>query len=514
MKLKSVFNASAFPWLYGSLLILLCIAYAWRPLEGGSDLWAHAAVGKWIWDTGSIPRETLFIWSEPNTPWIAHSWLSELLFFGLLAQGGAFSVAVFNAAMVVLTFCVLWRLWNREGSFSFWVPMLFALTIWISAPRFQPRPELFSALLLTLLLCLLWKKTGERRSLWLEVVAVFFLFLFWANLHGAVAIGLLLLGGFAVCELIQGKFSRSAWKGFFLLGVAIVAVCLTPYGVGYWQALRPVGGAMFAHIDEWKPMWAPPVMFDYLAALAVLGVIALLAWLANPQRNWSQLLCLLLSVALTLNSRRMLWLAAVLFLAVTAVNARYLDSATLWKKWRKLTGGDTGEVIPDAMRLIARVGAVTCLVAWTFAAASRHTPQEAGAWNVYVCNVPEGAVQFLQPRAASLRIFNDYEDSSYLQWRLNGELSKTTSTLGSLPLYIDLLNAYPDSLMFEYLDILAARPQALQKLDERKINCIVLGEHHWKQPLVSFLNRSNSNWESVWNDKQSKVWIKRKPNVN
>lgn len=522
MKLKSFFNYPLFPWLYGGLLAMLCIAYAWRPLEGGYDFWAHAAVGKWIWLNGSIPREALFIWSEPHTPWVAHSWLSELLFFSLLTQGGALSVAVFNAAMVVLTFFVLWRLWKREGSYSFWVPMLFALAIWISAPRFQPRQELISAFFLALLIAFLiacedGRFDGMRKSGYaLIAVACAVFFALWVNLHALVAVGILIVLATVGAHIAQARWNTEPAPGrraslLLALGITgIVATLFNPYGLYYWTAAGVLqSGSQAQFVEEWKPMWVAPVMFEYLAALAVLGVIAFLAWLGNPQRKWSQFLWLLLSVALMLRSRRMLWLAAILFIGVIAANARYLDSATLWKKWRKLTGGDVNEAIPDAMRLIARVGAATCLSVWVLSAVSRHTPQVAGSWNTYVRNVPEGAVQFLQPRAQSLRIFNDYEDSSYFQWRLNGALSKTTSTTGNLPLYIDLLNAYPDSLMFEYLDILAAKPEALQKLDERKINCIVLGEHHWKKPLVSFLDRSGSAWEQVWSDKQSKIWMKR-----
>jgi hypothetical protein len=46
-------------------------------------------------------------------------------------------------------------------------------------------------------------------------------------------------------------------------------------------------------------------------------------------------------------------------------------------------------------------------------------------------------------------MFNDYENSSYLQWRLNGPLQSGPNqgrvlAQGQRPLYIDLLNAYPD----------------------------------------------------------------------
>lgn len=518
MKLKN----EIVPLVYGCLLALLCVAYAWRPLEGGFDFWAHAAVGKWIWLNRAIPRETLFLWSEPGTPWVAHSWLSELLFFGLLTQGGPLWVAILNAMMVVLTFSVLWILWKREGAYTFWVPMLFALAIWISAPRFQPRQELISALFLALLVAFLARcERGclngiPRVCLWLVLAGFAAFFALWVNLHALVAVGLLVLlatfAGSFVQAKVEGKGAVALSNPLLLvlLVLGIAATFLNPYGLYYWAAAGVLqSGSQAQFVEEWKPLWAAPAMFEYVAAMAVLGVVALVAWRANPQRRWSHFLWLLLATALTLRSRRMLWLAAILFLGVMAANARYLDPPTLWRKWRKLIGGDAGEAIPGALRLIARIGAIVCIAVWVLAAASRHTPQVAGNWNTYVRNVPEGAVQFLAPRAATLRVFNDYEDSSYLQWRLNGALSRTIAMQGNLPLYLDLLNAYPDSLLFEYFDILDANPKGLQRLGERKINCIVLGEHHWDKSLVSFLNSSDSGWKAVWSDKQSKIWLKR-----
>lgn len=524
------FKTESLTWGYWSLLAMLCVVYAWRPLEGGYDYWAHAAIGKWIWLNQAIPRETLFIWSEPGTSWVAHSWLSELFFFSLLTQGGPVAVAVFNAAMVVATFFILWRLWKQEGTYTFWVPMIFALAIWISAPRFQPRQELISALFLALLLTFLiaWEKGRfdelRKPGLVLIAIAVGGFFALWVNLHALVAVGLLVLATAVLGNYAQTRFSGLAQdrvlrqRMFWLAVLGIVGLAATlcnPYGWGYWKAadqLKPNNMAKF--IEEWKPLWVAPVMFEYLAALFALGLLALLAWLGNPQRRWSGVLWILLSVALTLRSRRMLWMAAILFIAVMAANARSFDTPALWKKWRKLIGDDPEEAIPNAMRLIARVGALICLAAWVLSGASRHTSKDAGNWNAYVRNVPEGAVQFLRPRAKTLRIFNDYEDSSYFQWRLNGELSTTASMAGNLPLYIDLLNAYPDSLMYEYLDILDAKPEALQKLEQRKVNCIVLGEHHWKKPLVSLLDRPGSDWRPMWSDKQSKIWMKKEIDVD
>ena len=73
--------------LYLPLLTALIAAWTWRPLSGGEDFWAHIAVGRWVWQHQDAPRETLWLWSAPPQPWIAHSWLSELFLYGLMSLG-------------------------------------------------------------------------------------------------------------------------------------------------------------------------------------------------------------------------------------------------------------------------------------------------------------------------------------------------------------------------------------------------------------------------------------------
>ena len=75
------------PRFYFPLTMLLFPAIAWRPLRGADDFWVHAAIGRWIWQHGQIPHETLFVWGAKPIPWIYHSWLSQLGFYGLLSAG-------------------------------------------------------------------------------------------------------------------------------------------------------------------------------------------------------------------------------------------------------------------------------------------------------------------------------------------------------------------------------------------------------------------------------------------
>jgi hypothetical protein len=244
----------------------------------------------------------------------------------------------------------------------------------------------------------------------------------------------------------------------------------------------------------------------------ILLAAAMIVWLSNPERRWAHIGWLLFGIAISISSRRMLWLSAIIFLIVMAANARALDSPTLWRSWRRYTRGNMLDQIPPPMRLLARVGTLLILLVWVLAAASRHTPRDAGSWNTLVRNTPEGAVRQIRSKRLPRRIFNDYEDSSYLQWRLNGAATGAVPTSGRFPLFIDLLNAYPDRLMQEYLAILNATPAGIKRLKVRNIECVVLGDHRWNYGLRKYLDHPDSGWKRVFKDQQSIIWV-RQPKV-
>src|SRR5690606_7311378 len=84
------------PRLYLPLLLLFIAVATWRPLTGSEDFWAHAAVGRWIWQHAAAPQQTLWLWSTPPIEWIAHSWLSQLVYFGVMRTGGVPLILIFT----------------------------------------------------------------------------------------------------------------------------------------------------------------------------------------------------------------------------------------------------------------------------------------------------------------------------------------------------------------------------------------------------------------------------------
>jgi hypothetical protein len=532
------------PRLYLPLTTLLCLVYAWRPIGGGFDFWAHAAVGRWIANHMQVPRQTLFLWSA-SSEWVAHSWLSELFFYILMQAGeslrrgwGTYVVVIFTALIITATFLLLWRLWMRHGQLNILAPVLFALAIWCSAPRFQPRQEIFSALFIVLLLAYLIAWSEERFGQWQTVsrsddvpdslaFALVPLFLLWVNLHALVLVGLALLAVTVICDALQDGFDARVRLLAVVAVLCAIATCINPYGPDYWSAadqLRP--GNMAQYIEEWKsPLYSDalvPVMGFYVIAEFILVAAAFGAWRLNPQRRWSNAAWLLVMSYLFLRQRRHLWLLAIVSLAVLAANARYLDTQAMWTWWRRKTKQPQMPEIPAGLRAIAQMGVVFCLALWIATAALTKwrdlwPPRAVGR------DVPEGAVRTIQTRDLHGRMFNDYENSSYLQWRLNGPLQSGPNrgrvlTNGQRPLYIDLLNAYPDGetgLMVEYLDAVFKPGRAAQVLERRRINYVVLGAHRRKSPMVQYLmGQGKTVWTHIYKGADADIWVRRNAAAN
>jgi hypothetical protein len=513
--------------IYLPLLLILCACYSWRPLDGRYDFWAHAAVGRWIWSNGSIPTEGLFIWSAPGFPWVAHSWLSQLFFYGLISLTGPFGVMVFNTLMVCLVFALLWRMWSIRGPISFVTPILFSLAIWVSAPRFQPRQELLTALMLVVLLAYLlaWREgrignevESDRGPAHLEPAScgIVLLFALWINLHALVVLGLVLMVITAATDAVQCDYNRRSRSLVFIAVLCVAATLLNPWGTGYWAAASVLkSGSQAAYVDEWKPFWqSPRLNISYVYAEGFLAVVAIWAWARNPERRWAEFFWVAITAILCIRSRRMLWLLAIVCLVVMASNARSFDMHVLWKGWRKWTKQPVLLDIPAPMRRIAQSGAIVILVVGIASAAEHFVKQSANYWppRGITLKSPVNAARVVEELQLPGPTFNDYETSSYLQWRFNGIDSKTgkVPTGGLRPLYLDLLNAYPDKILDDYFEMREANENGRKLLDDLGINTVILGDHHRKDKIVAYLNRS-PQWRSVYDERDGLVWVRAHP---
>jgi len=277
-------------------------------------------------------------------------------------------------------------------------------------------------------------------------------------------------------------------------GLGAAGLLVNPYGLDYFRALRATSSETFAGIREWQPVWAAPaVQTEVVVGTAGLVVLAAAAWVANPGRRWAHLAWLVLLAAGYLSARRFAWMLNLTSLAVLAANAPVLDL----RQWGKPNTHRRGKTAPAGeWRRVGWFGVGTVLVFAVIAAADGIASPPPG-----VEPVPAGVCDFVRDRDIPGRVFNDYENSGYLHWRFAGRP----------PLFIDLLNAYPDRVYRDYTEVVAGGPRGEALLDERGVGYVVLTTLRpgpSLKPLADLLDRS-PKWVKVYADPEGHVWVRR-----
>ncbi len=483
---------------YRLTALILVVAYSvlliWRPLEPFDDVWEHLAVGWWIWDHKAIPDETLFLWSE-SIPWVYHHWLTELTLYAMAAPGyEQFTIMTATVALGLVPFAVIAFASTARDLSWVAVPAVFIMEVMVM--RIRPRPDLFTSIAIAVLLLMLSRFQGRLSWRWIAAVAA--RFVLWANCHGAVVIGLLLFGITILADAIQDRWNRRMRSAAVLLLVAVVAVHLNPYGVGYWRALTAVNSYTFSRALEWMPIWAwPPAPPQALIAIAVSGILALGAWALSPDRRLAQLGWMLLAAALFLKARRNVSVFIIVNGMVTALNARAIETQRLWRLVTRWRGPRTHDQPP--LRGVVRLALISFLAVKLLALVVR--PGEWTPASTLVAHLHEGSVAFLQAHPCAGRVLTDMDSAGYFHWCLKGDL----------PLFIDGMNAYSDQLQRDYFTILRGDRSSRLMLDSYKIDVIVLTANliTSKIALANNLDRDD-NWARVYAGNDGVIWVRRR----
>jgi hypothetical protein len=171
-------------------LLFLAIALAALLMPAQNDTWWQLRAGREMWLTGQVLLHDTFSHTVNGAFWPNHEWLSQVLFYGIYALGGMPLVTIVSACAVTAAWLLVWRLTPGSTRARF---LLISLAVVSASSIWSPRPQVLSLLLLALTVSLL----RDRRYVWLPMV-----FLVWANLHGAVVMGVLVLAAALIAALI------------------------------------------------------------------------------------------------------------------------------------------------------------------------------------------------------------------------------------------------------------------------------------------------------------------------
>ncbi|MFC1805452.1 hypothetical protein ACFL09_00540 [Planctomycetota bacterium] len=276
---------------------------------GDADVWWHVKSGEWIVQHRGWPTVDVFSSHAGGSPWLAYSWLPELLLYGLYQVFGPRGLVLYTAALSTCVIGMLHRLVWRYQPYVLRSCMLTAAAAFGLIPVFTPRPWLLSMLFLVIELDLLLRSARQRDHralLWLPP-----LFCIWANSHIEFALGLAVLALAVVASFLQRldtlrgildeQHLPSPRRMVLLLVLCASCALISPYGYRVYGAALACfvqGSTLSNVIDEFI---AP--RFRHAPDWVFLSVVVAAAFVAGWRRRVTPLLALLYLLSLWLGFR-------------------------------------------------------------------------------------------------------------------------------------------------------------------------------------------------------------------
>ena len=408
-------EAAAARWVARAWMLLIASSalYFLADNEADNDLWVHVFAGRMILAAGAVPRVDTLSYTAAGLPWVDHEWLAQALFAGLFEWLGSNGLWLCKLAIALGTAWILWRAVATRSA-SWWVrgPVL-VLTFATLARGYAIRPQIVTYFAVALLLSWLDRLDEARRSpsLWATLAASAIGFALWANAHGGFVVGIGILALYALTPRAPqpptgtGPATTTfASLRFMMLGAALIAACLNPYGPALY---RYIAAEIFAPhpLTEWQPMHpVDPAHLPFLLLLA--AWVATLPFAASlRQRPWRTVLVVMVAVMAIRQQRH----SPLLALCAAAPLAEQGDVALAWLREKvalKLSSTATAAIAVGLAALA--VGQMTRLAERTWLA---------GGGVVYAADdYPVGALRFLHESGAQGNLALPLDWGGYALW--------------------------------------------------------------------------------------------------
>jgi hypothetical protein len=243
-------------------LLFVAIATAACLMPAQHDTWWLLRAGHDMWATHRVLLTDTYSHTVFGAAWPNHEWLSQLLFYAIYAIGGLPLLTLAAAAVVTAAWAIVWVETRGAAKSKF---MMTAFVLATATTTWSLRAQVLSLLLAVSTAALL----RRRNYLWLPL-----LFWVWANLHGAVLLGVLLLAASLFAAFFED--SKSVPRLALASALCLVATALTPLGWHFWLDMpQSLGRIRQLGIDEWAPPSVTnPTLLPFWIAIGALVVLA------------------------------------------------------------------------------------------------------------------------------------------------------------------------------------------------------------------------------------------------
>lgn len=342
-------------WRTGILAVSLAIVVKhFAPTIADPDLWGHVLFGQLAAGVGWIPRFDPYSYLTTGTDWINHEWLAERVFAELFDHAGtAGLIGLKLGAALSMVGLILWHLRDRGLQLLRAAVLVLLLSIPMLLGLRTVRPHLFTYLLFTVLLILLFHAEQTRGKTLLLLPP---LFAVWVNLHGGVLAGLGVVGIWVGVRTLRSLVARhrgnplpeppAAWIWIGAAAASAAATLVNPYGFELLEFLVRTATVPRPFITEWQPL---PVRSSY--GIVWLAGTGLAAWalLRAERRPGPEAITVLIVLLL-------LPLTAVRHLALTFLGIPVLAADAFVSLWGGEGAREGGEEQSRTQRRSARAG--------------------------------------------------------------------------------------------------------------------------------------------------------------
>jgi len=445
-----------------------------------TDVWWHMKTAQWIELHRAVPHTDPFSQYMAGQPWVAYSWLYELLLLRLYRWLGLTGLLAYSVCMIGVIVVALHKMIRGlQADFTLGILLALAgsmLTMRIWTPRSWQFTILFFIVVLDAVMQA--RRNGRFGALyWLPLI-----FLIWANVHLQFVMGLLVLG-VALAESVLARFVHGLATRIgpvrlaCVLAACSLATLVNPYGWRIYQVVAGVAGqsGVLDKISELKSLpFRDGVDFGIL--FLALGAFAALGWARRLQ--FFEAVMMIFAAAVSFRSLRDLWVVVVLSCAVLAAAIRSKRSDPYQGRWF------------DAPIVAAAAGMIVLCGFHVF-----HIDNAALEAKVRE-GLPVDACEFVKARGLTGPLYNDIGWGGYLIWALG------------MPVEVDgRTNVYADQRLNRSVATWSAERDWDTDEDLHKAG-LVIGPSN---EALSQVLRLSPAFELVYDDKVAAVFVARKP---
>lgn len=454
-----------------------------RPVSDG-DFWFHLKTGEYILQTRSIPRTDFYSFTNFGRPWVAHEWLSEVIFYAIYSRLGLNGLIFIFALLTAVAFWIVFKRCEAHPVVAGFAVFIGALTV---LPTIGVRPRVFTLLLTSVYVALLarYARRGEGREIWWLVP----LMVLWVNLHGGFLMGFVLIGLVMAGTVLDAWSKSEKPRGLHVLAMVLIgcflAAMINPHGPRIFAFpfeifLSPVQQG--AIVDWFSPDFHQRELLPFL----VLILLTIAALALSPKRpRPSEVLLFLAMLYFSLKSYRHLAVFAIVAVPLLA------DYAQAW-----LESLRAGARLFNRTAVPGKFGVVTVLLLLPLLLLA--VPLKS---RVYVpltqerAGVPMTAVEFMREHKLIGNTFTDPNIwGGYLIW-----------ALPSNRVYIDgRIDMYGDQFVAEHLAIIRGLIDWREPFNRYGVKIAIVKP---RSVLARELSESGE-WQRVFQDEMATVFVR------